>query len=84
MKKVIVSTFLLAGLAANATKITKIGTFEGSVSNGQVHGKCLSSSKTCWEYDTEKKTLTIHLRVLHGAEMPTVDGDGNWTATYQD
>ena len=84
MKKIILSGMLLSTMLGNAVVVSKSGTFDGTISNGQVHGKCNPSSKTCWSYDTETRLLTIQLMILPDAEMPTVDADGNWTATYQD
>jgi hypothetical protein len=84
MKKLILSGLVLMSAAANAIVVTKSGTFEGSISNGQVHGKCKPSSNTCWSYDTDTRLLTIQLFVLPNAEMPIENSDGTWTATYEE
>lgn len=84
MKKVILGALLFTGFAMNANLIKRPGTFQGTISGGSISGKCVTSSSTCYTYDTVSHDLTIHItmKVLHGATLPVEDADGNFTATY--
>jgi hypothetical protein len=86
MKKLICSAVIISAMSAKADIVKMGGTFDGTVSGGQVHGKCNPSSKTCWEYNTETRALTIYLTVVQtfpDANEPVLDNDGYWTAVYE-
>jgi hypothetical protein len=89
MKKIIFSALLLTSIAANAEIITFAGEFEGTISGGNVYGKCKKTTGTCWKYNTVDHTLTIYLftvpNVLPNATEPILDeSEDAWSATYEE
>jgi hypothetical protein len=76
---------LLASFTLSARLITWRGTFtNGTIHNGQIGGKCVTSPNNCWTYNTDTKDLTIHgFGSFRNATLPVMDGE-IFSATYED